>query len=281
MRAVTLLYHDAAEADAPDSSGFPGPGPAVYKLTPAQMTAHFEALAAVGFSPGSVLPLIETDAAGTVARQPAAFITFDDGGISALRIADLLDARGWVGHFFITTDRIGAPTFLSAAGVRELDRRGHVIGSHSATHPPRMSALSPAELRREWGDSVTALADILGRPVVTASVPGGFFSRAVAEAAAAAGTRALFTSEPVGRVGAIRSPRPSGEGWGEGSVPGVCRVLGRYSITRGTPPETAVALARGGGAARARQWAGWNVKKVAKTVGGERYLQLRRYLLRA
>jgi hypothetical protein len=41
------------------------------------------------------------------------FLTFDDGGASALHpTADLLERRGWSGHFFVTTRRIGTPGFL-------------------------------------------------------------------------------------------------------------------------------------------------------------------------
>lgn len=262
MKAVTLLYHDAAEASDPDASGFPGGGPALYKLPPATLAAHFAALDAAGFRPGSVAPLLDGNAPAT-----ATFITFDDGGSSALApIADLLDARGWVGHFFITSDRIGAPGFLSAAGIRELARRGHVIGSHSRSHPPRMSALTPAQLRAEWADSAAALSDVLGRAVRVASVPGGYSSRAVIEAAAAAGIRALFTSEPV--KGVYRA--------------GDCWVFGRYSLLRGDGPERAVALAAAGlSAAQVGQYLAWNVKKAAKVVGGDRYIRLRRYLLRS
>lgn len=262
MNAVTLLYHDAAEAENPDGSGFPGAGPAVYKLTPAEMAAHFDALAAAGFRPGSALSLL--DAPNDRARQPA-FITFDDGGVSAVRIAALLEAHGWIGHFFVTTGYIGRASFLDAEGIRELDRRGHVIGSHSQSHPPRMSALKPEQLRREWSAGVETLAGILGRPVCVASVPGGYYSRAVAEAADAAGIRVLFTSEPVKIAATV----------------GKCLVLGRFSITRGMSPERAVALSVSGrSAAQLRQYLAWNLKKVVKTVGGEQYLQLRRYLLR-
>ena len=73
-------------------------------------------------------------------------ITFDDGGVSALQTtADLLEKYGWRGVFFVTTDRIGTPTFLNADHVRELHRRGHVIGSHSCSHPERMSCCGPEQ----------------------------------------------------------------------------------------------------------------------------------------
>src|SRR5262245_47304812 len=44
------------------------------------------------------------------------------------------------------------------------------------------------------------LRDILGESVTVASVPGGYYGRAVAETAAEAGIRVLFNSEPTTRT---------------------------------------------------------------------------------
>ena len=86
------------------------------------------------------------------------------GKAAITEIAPRLEALGWCGHFFMTSGQIGAPGFLTASELRELHARGHVVGSHSHSHPVRMSACSVAELRREWTDSVGLLTDILGEP---------------------------------------------------------------------------------------------------------------------
>ena len=52
-------------------------------------------------------------------------------------------------------------------------------------------------------------------------------------------------------------------------------VLGRYSIRRRSTPAIASALVVGHGAARGRQWATWNAKKVIKAAGGNVYLAIR------
>jgi peptidoglycan/xylan/chitin deacetylase (PgdA/CDA1 family) len=239
-----LLYHDVAPAGQDDASGFPGAGAARYKLTPAAFAAHLDAVAAAA---------------------PAPLLTFDDGGASAYDpVAGLLEAKGWRGHFFVPTDYVGRPGFLTAAQVRELRRRGHALGSHSCSHPERMSRCPRRRLVEEWRRSAAALADLLGEPVTSASVPGGFYSRAVAEAAAEAGLTLLFNSEPTTRARQV----------------GVCRVLGRYTVYRGMSAEDAAALAGGRLGPRLRQALLWNVKKVAKAVGGRAYLRLRRGLLR-
>ena len=127
-----------------------------------------------------------------------------------------------------------------------------------------MGHLSPARLRDEWTTSRAALSDILGDDIRTASVPGGDFAPSVATAAADAGFTHLFTSEPIMTVRQI----------------GSLTIAGRFTIQRWTSAPTAAALAAGRWLPCARQVALWNMKKLGKQIGGERYLQLRRVLLR-
>src|SRR5439155_279734 len=144
---------------------------------------------------GTVYDLVER-----LLGPPPVLLTFDDGGASAYGcVADLLEGAGWRGHFFITTDYLGTPGFVGGAQIRELAGRGHVIGTHSCSHPTRMARCSWDRLIGEWSRSAQALAEVLGEPVRVGSVPGGAFARRVAAAAAAAGLTALFTSEPTVR----------------------------------------------------------------------------------
>ncbi len=260
MRVRTLLYHDVAPRDEFASSGFPGAGADIYKLTPCEFETHLDAIAAavdgMPIGPGGLLG--DGGASGWA-------ITFDDGGRSASeRIADMLEARGWLGFFFMTTQKVDSPPFMSRRQLRDLAQRGHTIGSHSHTHPTRMSRCTFDQMLDEWTRSRGALAEILGEDVRTASVPGGYYSREVARAAAESGLRVLFNSEP--------TPVPH--------VVNGCLVLGRHSIQQGTSARTAAAIAAGRWISCARQWMTWNAKKVVKKVGGESYLAVREKLLR-
>ena len=130
---------------------------------------------------------------------PAVALTFDDGGASATEIALGLERHGWRGHFFATTSRIGSPGFLEKEELVELARRGHVIGSHSHTHPTYMGRLDQRSIDREWTASRALLAEILGEAPEIASVPGGFVTPVVIDSAYRAGYRILLTSEPRSR----------------------------------------------------------------------------------
>jgi peptidoglycan/xylan/chitin deacetylase (PgdA/CDA1 family) len=257
MRVLTLEYHDVL-ATPSSRSGFSGEGAESYKMALPLFESHLELLKQTAGAGGDVRRLDKAS------NEAPVLITFDDGGHSAVDvIAPALERHGFVGHFFMTTSMIGAPGFLSATDLRELAARGHVIGSHSHSHPVRMARLTESELDSEWTLSKRVLEDILGDAVTVASVPGGYFSRQVAESAERAGIRWLFTSEPVATV----------------ADQGNCRLLGRYTLRRSTSPATLRSLLSPHGTGRTRQWLLWNTKKVAKVVAGSAYLRLRAALL--
>lgn len=244
MRILALMYHDIFDGGAADSSGFPGGAAASYKLQTEVFASHLDAIKAVT----PPLPL---------------YLTFDDGGSSAVSIGELLEARGFRGHFFVTTDYLDTATFMTRDDVRELASRGHVIGSHSCSHPTRMAACSREQMLDEWRRSVGALEDVIGARVDHASVPGGYYSRAVAETAAAAGIRTLFTSEPTTRAHDVDG----------------CTVHGRYVIQAMHSREYAASIAAGAALPRTQQFVVWNAKKLAKLVAGDLYLKLRSRVL--
>lgn len=248
-----LIYHDLAPRDERDSVGFPGPVAGRYKLDPGDFDRHLDAIAATGGEVGLWEP-------GRPDGGKRAVLTFDDGGASAVTAAEALERRGWRGHFFVTTGRVGTPGFLDAQAVRALVERGHAVGGHSHSHPTYFGRLGRAEQLDEWRRSREALGQLLGEAPAGASVPGGFFTPEVVETAAEAGYGWLMTSEPDSRV---RSE------WG---LP----VLGRYTIWATTPPSRAAAYARGDRLARGRLWLEWNTKQRAKRISPRAFEALRR-----
>ncbi len=258
MKAITLLYHDVVDQARAGTSGFSSAHADIYKLSPTQFEHHLDAIAGSGNLPQTtVLDLLKVPAQ----QHVPVFLSFDDGGASAYQTADMLDRRGWKGHFFIPTNFIGAPAFLDAQAIKDLHARGHVIGSHSCSHPERISHLDDAELGREWIESVQALESILGSKVETASVPGGFYSLRVARFAAAAGIRALFNSEPTVRF--LRF---------EDSL-----ICGRFGLQRDSPPQLARLFAMRDSRTLLRSAAFWNTKKLLKAAGGEHWLTFRKW----
>jgi peptidoglycan/xylan/chitin deacetylase (PgdA/CDA1 family) len=190
-------------------------------------------------------------------------LTFDDGGRSALsETAPMLERRGWRGHFFVTTDRIGASGFLERDDIISLHEAGHVVGSHACTHRP-LPPLDDADLRREWSESKAILEDLLGAPVTVASVPTGRYSRRVGLAAAEAGYEHLFTIEP------WLEPRPLGS----------LLQHGRFSVYARTSERRITALCSLSRPTLLWMSGGWYARKAAKAVLGPVYDPLRRRVL--
>ncbi len=255
LRVITLGYHDVVEEDC--EARAPAPGHSTwYTLSRHDFRKHLVAIRArVGEQ-----AVRRFDAEPLPQARASVLITVDDGTGGAYRCAAAeLDAVGWLGHFFITTNWIGKPGFVSRHDIRDLFGRGHVIGSHSCSHPERTSSLRWEELLREWSESCAVLSDIIGERVTVASVPGGYSSHEVCQAAAASGITVLFTSEPTVAAKIVDG----------------CLVMGRYSVRRSTTTAAVAAIASGARGPRWRQAAEWSAKNAAKRVMGRWYLRLR------
>jgi peptidoglycan/xylan/chitin deacetylase (PgdA/CDA1 family) len=257
MQAISLGYHDVVCNGGPPE--FP-PRSSLYTIRRESFCEH---LCSIQRSAGRAR-------VSSVDRLPAGqdevpvLLTFDDGAACGYPgIAEHLESFGWRGHFFVITDWTGRPGFLNARQIRDLHERGHVVGTHSCSHPERMSHLGWRELLREWSDSCAALADIIGQPVTVASLPNGYYSRKAAMAAAASGLKVLFTSEPTSA----------------GFIVDGCLVLGRYTIRRSTAAPVVAAIAAGAAWPRLRQQAAWSARTAAKRAAGPWYLTIRRLLV--
>lgn len=218
---AVLAYHDVT--DDPRASGLQRVSALPYKHPRAAFVRDLDAIAT-----GGRMPVVVDDVRFDVPSSPV-MLTFDDGGASAGWIGDELARRGWRGHFFVITSRIGSRPFVDAAAIRTLRAGGHVVGTHSHTHPDIFNRLTRAQMDEEWRVSRDVVEQLLGEPCVSGSIPGGDASLAVFESAAASGLRHLFTSEP----------------WRRSLLVDGCWVHGRVCVKAGTPSSEVAAYARG------------------------------------
>jgi peptidoglycan/xylan/chitin deacetylase (PgdA/CDA1 family) len=240
-------YHDIT--DLPGESGFQRNGARPFKLDEQQFREHLDRIAGIPTTPALVT---QVDLANPGKHL---LLTFDDGGKSALYTGDELCRRGWRGHFFISTGLIGRRTFLDPSEIRHLRSCGHVVGSHSHTHPDIYRELTWEQMIVEWGRSSDTLAQLLGEPCTSGAVPGGEISGQVLRSAAASGLRYVFTSEPWLRPRIVRG----------------CWVLGRFCVKASSTPQQVDELAR---------FRGWNKKlfiRRLKTAAGRSLPPLYRF----
>ena len=242
---ASLMYHEVT--DDPSNSGFQRPSARQYAHSRSAFRDHLERIAARSLTPRLVYEL-DFDRLGR-----HLLLTFDDGGKSALDVAEQLSRRGWLGHFFVVTSRIGERTFLDAYEIRWLRSCGHIIGSHSHTHPDIFRDQPRTRMLAEWRDSSAILEDILGEPCLAASVPGGDLSPYVLDTAREAGFRYLFTSEP----------------WFTPQRLADCWIIGRVCLKAGMAPQAIEELAQFRGWRRAQLMRG--IKAVVRRGLGPLY----------
>ena len=131
----------------PAGAGLPEPA-----ATPAPVCPTDPAMPAA--TPGAVLPVRGGPAYGTMqypkgapldAKQIA--LTFDDGPDpkTTRRVLDILDHHCVKATFFM----VGIYAQRHPEIVREVAARGHIIGTHSWSHPNNLRRLSPSAARRQ------------------------------------------------------------------------------------------------------------------------------------
>lgn len=158
---------------------------------------------------------------GEVGARPGLVISFDDGLLdNYLVAAPLLEAAGLRGWFFVPTGLPGLPAAeqeaycargalrlpaergariaMSWDELRDLTRRGHVVGCHTESHRRMRGPLDEGLLERELVASKRAAEAALGSPVASFAWVGGETDTYDAEAEAAiarAGFRFAFTTK--------------------------------------------------------------------------------------
>lgn len=121
-------------------------------------------------------------------------LTFDDGFSSDhdLVLPELKRIKA-TATFFIVTDWLGTPGYLTEQQVRDLSDSGMQIGSHSKSHPNFLT-ITPEERLDELRGSKLILENIIGKEISTFSFPHGFCDMACTQAVFAANYSICCTS---------------------------------------------------------------------------------------
>jgi peptidoglycan/xylan/chitin deacetylase (PgdA/CDA1 family) len=122
-------------------------------------------------------------------------LTFDDGNASDFEIVlPHLRRRGLPATFFVCSDRLDQPTFLSRAHVRQLRAEGRDVGSHGAEHLSWRN-LSSGRLAVELENSRRVLDEVCRAPIDSAACPFGAYDRTVIHGLRRAGYNRVYTSD--------------------------------------------------------------------------------------
>lgn len=228
---IVLMYHDIVTR-SDKSSGFQNDNAFQYKVEDSAFEEQVKAL-----------------------QGKDVTFTFDDGGVSFItKAAPVLEKYGRKGVFFISTKYIDTPGFLSKEQVKELADRGHIVGSHSHTHPEIFTKLTKDEICYEWKKSFDVLSGILGMKDMPLSIPNGYASKMIMEEAVKVGYTDIYTSEPTTKLHQFQKHN----------------VIGRYVVHDGMTTQDVLRIVESK-SLRMRMAMKWSVLNIVKAVLGSSY----------
>lgn len=121
--------------------------------------------------------------------------SFDDGNQSDVTIAlPLLQKYGRRAAFFLISDAVGRPGFVSQADVARLRDAGMTIGSHGQAHTS-WTNLGSEELTEQVSRSLQTLSDFAGQKIVRVAVPFGDYDCRVLRVLSRLGVASVYTSD--------------------------------------------------------------------------------------
>jgi peptidoglycan/xylan/chitin deacetylase (PgdA/CDA1 family) len=122
-------------------------------------------------------------------------LTFDDGWAgNYLYVFPILQEYGFRATFFIATELIGKPLYMTWDQLQEMHRSGMSIQSHTATHRPLVS-MREEELAFELLESKRVIEGRLANKVLHLSLPHGDKDVKIWPLAKRTGYRSVCTSE--------------------------------------------------------------------------------------
>ena len=161
-----LIYHSIRPYRAADLGGV-----RKYVTTPQALDEEFAYLKENGYSSVNFDDLVQRLQSGTSLPPKPVIICFDDGPETQYTYAlPLLKKYSYIATFFVFTNAIGRPNYLSWDQVLDLSAQGMQIGCHSRFHPYLTRISSEKTLWDEIAGAKERLEAHLGKPVTDVCV---------------------------------------------------------------------------------------------------------------
>ena len=181
-----LVYHHVSQSD-PEGS----PGLRRLTVTADVFAQQMQYLQDNGYHVITFSDLADYFAHGRELPTLPVIISFDDGWETQFEYAlPSLEKYHYPATFFVITDYIGRPGFISWSQLQTLLTDGMKIGSHSRSHPRLNRIKDPAKLWDQIYTSKTILESQLETPVEEFAYPYGLYNAKAAAAVKQAGYRA-------------------------------------------------------------------------------------------
>lgn len=193
LNVPILMYHRVGKLPK-----VMGPYSAGLTVATADFDAQMEWLHRNGFHAITPRQLFDALEWGRTLPAKPVMITFDDGYADVLYQAEpILHRLGMPATAFVITDRVSGPdpSFLTWRDLRDLERDGFTIGSHTVHHLD-LAALTSAEAWYELERSRATLQRQLGVAVDWFAYPAGAFDASVVSLVRRAGYLLAVTTQP-------------------------------------------------------------------------------------
>ena len=147
----------------------------VYNVPPDEFAAQLDFLQAQGYTTITLQDFMRVvHGKGTLPDKPIV-LTFDDGyRDNYTTMLPILEAHGMTAVVYVITNQIGQKNYLTFDELKDMQRRGIEIGSHTADHLPlttldesaRLKQIRESKIFLEWGGLQT---------IYSLSYPNGAF----------------------------------------------------------------------------------------------------------
>ncbi|MBR2215468.1 MAG: polysaccharide deacetylase family protein [Selenomonadaceae bacterium] len=130
-------------------SGEIEPEETAYNVPPEDFREELAYLQREGYTTISLLEYMKAKRGKLTLPEKPIVLTFDDGyADNYYEMLPIIEEYGMKATVYMVTNNIGQPRYLTWDELRDMQRRGIEIGSHTANHIP-LTALSPEDRRDE------------------------------------------------------------------------------------------------------------------------------------
>lgn len=143
-----------------------------YRVAPEKFAQQMQLLHDWGYETITTDMLVKAITEGAELPPRPILITFDDGDVDVYENAfPIMEQFGFKGAFYLVSNYVGQPNYITVDQVKEMAAAGWEIGSHTMNHMDLV--LFPEYQRREVVESKEQLESLLGVSVKTFAYPFG------------------------------------------------------------------------------------------------------------
>ena len=166
-----LEYHMGTENPRPDAEP--------YVVPPEEFAAQLDYLREEGYTTITPQDYARARKGKQELPEKPVILSFDDGYEDNHRVVlPMLEERGMRAVFYMVTNDIGQPGYMTWEDLFDLERRGMEIGSHTANHLP-LTTLTPAQQRDELRLSKLTLEWKGMKTIYSFSYPNGAYDDSI------------------------------------------------------------------------------------------------------